>query len=615
MNGDTFGGGATYQLTVQSGAMPGATWIIGPTPLLIGRSQTCHIVLVDDLVSRTHCSVQRIGDGVRLRDLGSSNPCLLNGKPVTNAALNPGDRLTVGDTIFLVLVLQSDARKEQATPGKNDTLRLDASEIALLRTANEPEAMARLPKTAREYAALFQFSLECAGCVDSATLRDRLSSWLRQHFDAAAIWLHERDGEGFTCVLREPEDATEPDQRLVEAVAEDRRARLLEADVKPAGISQRSVTMVCPLVLGGATVGVLTVLAPESGRTYQREDLEFLVSMAHVFVPYMRAAAEWETLRRSNARLRAQSQQFPKLVGKSSAMHALRKHLQQAALAEDLPVLLLGETGTGKEMAARQIHLGSSRSEREMVTVNCAAIPDELFESELFGHARGAFTGAVTASGGLVGLARESTLFLDEVAELSLANQAKLLRFVETGSYRPVGESRERPAQARLIAATNKPLPGDGFRLDLYHRLSGFVIHLPALRARPEDIVPLAEHYRRVFALPEGPGRDGFTEDALAALLGHAWPGNVRELRLRVHRAARTGAAATLNAADLFGAMDVEADELKTGAPGLGTLEEVERAHIARVLELCGGDTQRAAQVLGLARSTVYKKIGDYGLR
>lgn len=615
MNGDASGSGATYQLTVQSGAMPGATWVVGPTPLLIGRSQTCHIVLADDLVSRTHCSVQRIGDGVRLRDLGSSNPCLLNGKPATNAALNPGDRLTVGDTIFLVLVLQSDTRREQATPGKNDTLRLDASEITLLRTANEPEEMARLPKTAREYAALFQFSLECAGCLDSATLRDRLSFWLRQQFDAAALWLHERDVDGLSCVLRDPADATEPDRRLLEAVADDRRARLFESGQKHAGSTHAGVTMMCPLIVGGATAGLITVLAPERGRSYQREDLEFLVSLAHVFAPYMRSVADWELLRLSNARLRSQSQQFPRLVGKSGALHALRKHLQQAALAEELPVLLLGETGTGKELAARQIHLGSSRSEREMVAVNCAAIPDELFESELFGHARGAFTGAVAASGGLVALARESTLFLDEVAELSLANQAKLLRFVESGSYRPVGESRERPAHVRLIAATNKPLPGDGFRVDLYHRLSGFVIQLPALRAHPEDIVPLAEHFRLEFTLPGGPGRDGFTDDALSALSGHGWPGNVRELRLRVHRAARTGAGAKLSAADLFGTMEVETRDPKAGTPALGTLEEVERAHIARVLEICGGDTQRAAQMLGLARSTIYKKIGDYGLR
>jgi len=613
MTAEASGGGATYQLTVQSGAMPGATWIVGSTPLLIGRSQTCHIVLTDDLVSRTHCSVQRIGDGVRLRDLGSSNACLLNGKPVTDAALNSGDRVTVGDTIFLVSVVQTEPRLELATPGKNETLRLDAGEIALLRAANEPAELSRLPKSAREYATLFQFSLDCAGCPDSDTLRDRLTAWLREHFGAAAIWLHERHAEGLAWVLREPKDAIEPARHLLESVTEDRRARLLQAGADRAGQSASGESMICPLFVSGDVVGLLTVIAPESGRAYQRDDLELLMSMGHVLSPYLRAVAEREALRLSNARLRAQGHERSQLVGKSDALHTVRKHLQQAAMTEELPVLLLGETGTGKELAARQIHLRSSRGERDMVVVNCAAIPDDLFESELFGHVRGAFTGASSANPGLAALAHGSTLFLDEVAELSPANQAKLLRFVELGHYRPVGDSRERTADVRVMAATNSPLPCDGFRADLYHRLSGFVIHLPALRARPDDIAPLAEHFRLEYAVADGPGREGFTREAAEAMRAHAWPGNVRELRLRVHRALRVAQGAKLTPHDVF--IDTVPEEHAAVYEPLATLAERERQHITRVLEHCGGDTLRAAQVLGIARSTIYKKISEYGLR
>lgn len=612
MNGALPGQGAVYQLTVQSGTMPGATWIIGDTPLLIGRSQTCHVVLVDDLVSRTHCSVQRMGDGIRLRDLGSRNPSLLNGKPVSNAALNAGDRLAVGDTVFLISVIRPQPRLDQATPGKTDTLRLETNEVGLLRTVNAPDELRRLPQTARDYAALFQFGLECAACKDSASLRDRLITWLRQRFDCASVFLYERQGGELACTLQWPDNAAAPETDSLGAVTEDGRARLMRAGSadESGGISE---SMVCPLLLGGEPAALMTVFAPEGAHGYQREDLEFLMALAHVYTPYMSAVAEREMLRLSNEQLRAKHPGFPRLIGKSSALHNLRRHLQKASLAQELPVLLLGETGTGKELAARQIHLGSTCAEREMIVVNCAAIPDELFESEVFGHVRGAFTGASAANRGLVSQAHGSTLFLDEVAELSPANQAKLLRFAELGHYRRVGDSRERTAKVRIIAATNRPLPGDGFRLDLYHRLSGFVIELPPLRNRPDDIVPLAEYFRSEYTAPGGAGCDGFAPEALEAMRAYAWPGNVRELRLRIHRALRTAQGRMLSASDLFG-IDPAASAMEESQP-LAKLAEVERGHIARVLEACGGDTQRAAEILDIARSTVYKKISDYGLR
>lgn len=613
MKGDDAGTGLVFQLTVQSGAMPGATWVITPTPLLIGRSQTCHIVLSDALVSRTHCSVQRLGDGARLRDLGSSNPCLLNGKPVTNVALAAGDRLAVGDTIFLVSVIRPDARGELATPGKRDTLRLQANEAALLRTANAPEELQRLPKTARDYAALFQFGLDCATCADIASLCDRLTSWLLERFQCAVVGMHEPTGSAITCTYQSTAQCELPSEHVLATVVEDGCARLIQADDKAATRDAGNAAMICPLSIGGDVIGLLSVVAAGGDRHYQREDLEFLVSMAHVFSPYLRAVAERELLRSNNARLREQYPQFPRLIGKSPVIHALRRHLRQAAMAEELPVLLLGETGTGKELAAMQIHLGSSRAEHEFVCVNCAAIPDELFESEFFGHVRGAFTGASDTHGGLVSQAHKGTLFLDEIAELSPANQAKLLRFVELGKFRSVGDSRERHAEVRIIAATNQPLPNDSFRQDLYHRLSGFQIQLPSLRNRREDIELLAEYFREQFQLPAGPGRSGFTEDAIAAMRMHSWNGNVRELRQRVHRAVRVAQGTHITAEDVLGG---EAVATSAETPEhLVSLAEVERAHIARVLLACKGDTQRAAEILEIARSTVYKKIGDYGLR
>ncbi|MBX3275664.1 MAG: sigma-54-dependent Fis family transcriptional regulator [Sandaracinaceae bacterium] len=319
------------------------------------------------------------------------------------------------------------------------------------------------------------------------------------------------------------------------------------------------------------------------------------------------------------------SELAPPIVGVSEAMAAVRRFVEQVG-PTDATVAIYGETGTGKEVVARRLHLASLRATGPFVALNAACVPRELFESELFGHKRGAFTGAVADRAGLFREAEGGTLFIDELAELPLESQAKLLRALETRQVRGVGEAGEVPIDVRIIAATNRDLWSEvhagRFREDLYFRLSVFPIVLPPLRDRPEDLGPLAAH---LLARMAGPVRR-LEADAERALSGHDWPGNVREL-LNVLRRASLFAKGELIAAPLVRQMlaaSVFAHARPTAPPsepppawsGSSSLRlaDVERQHIQRVLDELDGNITKAATVLGIDRRTLQRKLRSYGI-
>jgi DNA-binding NtrC family response regulator len=301
-----------------------------------------------------------------------------------------------------------------------------------------------------------------------------------------------------------------------------------------------------------------------------------------------------------------------RLVAESEVMQALLRKASVVA-DTDAAVVLRGESGSGKEVVARALHANSARSGRPFVAINCAALPAELLESELFGHARGAFTGAQTTRAGLFEAADGGTLLLDEVAELPLALQAKLLRALQDGEIRRVGESRPLHVDVRLLCATHQDLRQgvrDGrFREDLYFRLKVFTLEVPPLRQRQADLPILA----RMFLVQERHPGD-FTREALALLRRAPWPGNVRELQ----NAVKHGAVLSQGQA-----VDVEhlPDDLLAAPPSgrgdqalLSTLAEAERRHILQVLEACGGQQLDAARVLAIGRTTLWRKLKAYGL-
>jgi len=299
------------------------------------------------------------------------------------------------------------------------------------------------------------------------------------------------------------------------------------------------------------------------------------------------------------------------IVFRSQVMAELM-HFARDVAASNATVLVTGSSGTGKELLARAIHRASRRSDGPFVPVDCSAIPESLMESELFGHRRGSFTGAVSDRAGIIENADRGTLFLDEVGNLPLAIQAKLLRFLQERRFRRVGEVEERSVEVRVISATNQDLAalvGRGtFRQDLYYRLSVIPLRLPDLRDRRDDIPPLVYHFIRRFNV--GYQVEGVRPDALDLLTDYDWPGNVRQLENAVERAVILRRAGLIQPRDL---PEEVVDRPGGAAPAGRSLEELERSYIVQLLDQCLGNQSRVARILGINRRTLHRKLQKYG--
>ncbi|EJM96308.1 sigma-54 dependent transcriptional regulator [Herbaspirillum sp. YR522] len=305
------------------------------------------------------------------------------------------------------------------------------------------------------------------------------------------------------------------------------------------------------------------------------------------------------------------------LVGNSEAMRQVFKQVGRAA-ASDATVLVLGETGTGKELVARALHRNSGRANGPFVAVNCAAMASELIESELFGHVKGAFTGASTARPGRFVEAHGGTLFLDEIGDMALATQAKILRVLQEREVMPLGGNRLTPVDVRIVAATHRDLPQEirqgRFREDLWYRLQVLPITIPALRERPGDILQIAEHFLRLLG-GDAPKRIG--PDAARQLLAHAWPGNVRELRNQMERAAVLSQGRCIGAEHLaLSTVPPIGNSVEVAWDGKldQVLAQVERTMIRRALAAADDNRAEAARRLGISRQQLYRKLDEHGL-
>jgi DNA-binding NtrC family response regulator len=339
------------------------------------------------------------------------------------------------------------------------------------------------------------------------------------------------------------------------------------------------------------------------------------IELASLAVVVDRVIEHQQNSRRVKAAHSRQSGADDMFSGQSAAIRALSRDARAAADC-DVPILIEGETGTGKGMLSRWIHAASLRASQSFVDLNCAGLPRELLESELFGHERGAFTGANAAKPGLIEAAHRGTMFLDEIGDTDLAIQPKLLKVVEEKRFRRLGDVGERRVDVRFIAATNKSLAAlvdEGrFREDLYYRINTLVMRLPPLRHRKDDILHLAAQLLQQLARDIRRPAMRLEADAEQALVAHSWPGNVRELRNVLERAMLLTSSAVIRRSDLrLG----PANARPAQAPSGGTLEDVERQHIQRVLHEEGGSVSRAAQRLGVPRSTLYQKLKAHDAR
>ncbi len=338
----------------------------------------------------------------------------------------------------------------------------------------------------------------------------------------------------------------------------------------------------------------------------------------------LKHATEQLTLAAQNRQLREELQGKYRIIGESVPMKALRQQLGLAAPTNGR-VLIFGESGTGKELVAHALHLLSLRAQQPFVEVNCAAIPEELIESELFGHVKGSFTGAVDDKVGKFEQAHGGTLFLDEVGDMSLRTQSKVLRVIEEQRFTPVGSGSNLTVDVRVIAATNKNLEEEiqkgNFREDLFYRLNVIPFFVPPLRDHGEDIPALANYFLAEFARAYGRRPKHFSESAQEVILGYRWPGNVRELRNLVERLVIMVAGERIERRHLPPSLSYDharSDSTKTPRTGFSSLQEAraayERDYILRKLEESQGNVTRAAEALGLERSHLYRKMKSLGI-
>jgi len=612
-----------YSLTSQTGPSKGLSWGIGHDKLVIVRAHNCDIFVGDSLVSRHHCEVLSNGETIFLNDLGSSNSTLVNGHPASQCTLSPGDEIAVGRSLFLVTTHERKGNFFAENTPAGTTVNLSEDQSQVLGDVTADLVAKAYPNSVIELAALFDVSRRCSRASNIVDVMSVLFEAVEGYFHPTMIWVAMLQPLSGELVYYSPQsiligDPVTPPNEVKRKAKKAllRREGLNIPIISREGEVERLATLLAaPIELQGHQAGCIMLRLEAEHRLPSDNDLRFLIAVAQTSAPYFHSMRQMERLRRDNETLRAVTRVSTVIVGDSAPIKQLRALIEKAAMT-NLNVLVAGETGTGKELVSHILHEQSARAGGPLVIVNCAAIPAHLFESELFGYEKGAFTGAAQRRIGLIEQASGGTLFLDEVGDLSLDNQAKLLRVIESGRFFRVGGVRETEVDIRVLAATNKDIPAQvrrgAFREDLYHRLNGFRITIPPLRERPADIAQLAPHF---FNLSLGRAKrpvTGISDAAMDFLVAHHWPGNVRQLRNTIERAIALARSELIQVYDLESSSGGSSES--SSEPPLLALADVEKRHIEKTLEQCEGRVNEAARILAIGRSTLYAKIAEYGL-
>ena len=599
-------------LTVQSGPDKGRQISLLGEPLTIGRGTGEGLQLGDGAVSRHHLSVQAEAAGLRVIEVAGVNPVwtVEAGQRVAlkvGQLLAPGAALTLGNTT-LVVTAETTAPQIAAR-----ALELDATGV-----------LQPAPGASR-LAALAALGDKLARCGSLPAVLRAATSWAVDALPAARALLLSPDGSDILSAASVgplPDLALSP--ALLARVLRERRGVLLhDVLAEPDLADRRSVQMRGITGAMAAPVESLIFYVEWGPREalragYDDEALRLLVCAAQLVGAIGDSARERQQLGAA-VRLQGPASAHGEMIGRSAALQRLQVFLERVA-ATTSTVLLLGESGTGKELAAGLVHALSPRAGKPFVAINCAAIAETLLESELFGHEKGAFTGAVSQHDGVFTRAHGGTLFMDEVGELSPGAQARMLRVLENRTLTRVGGTREMTVDVRLVAATHRDLRQlvrEGrFREDLLYRLSVIQTELPPLRERRDDIPLLTEHFLRVIGERVGRRVERVAPAALEVLCRYRWPGNVRELRNVIERALVLGDGATLETDDLPPELLLVAPPAATSAAGVVVrpLAELEREAIAAALAATAGNKARAAALLGIDRTTLYRKLKDYAL-
>ena len=593
--------------------------------LQVGRSASCQIVLHDEGVSRHHCELRPTRTGCALIDLGSTNGTYLNGTKISEAAVRPGDRIVIGQAC---LVLEAAASPDEAAGPRTGVLG-DTTVEVILKAASEKVPDAALLRdagiTGDAYSILFSVTrLINSGTDVDGILREFLELVIDLHgMDLGGVFLRDLTEETLEPVCeinKSGVDGYVPSRSVlnrvlaqnVSVVATDPLSDPRFRKASSIATSGAARILCVPMRAAGRVTGAVylsSLKTSVTGAPPGENALQVLVAITSQVAQAIDNLRYRKRLERDNTILRDGMTGGAELVGRSRAVEELRALVMKVA-ATDATVLVTGESGTGKELVATAIHANSNRRERPMVSINCGAIPETMVETELFGHEKGAFTGAIERKAGKFELAHEGTLFLDEIGELPLALQVKLLRVLEERRFYRVGGQEEVRVDVRIIAATNSDLAErikeGAFRQDLLFRLEVFRINAPPLREHVEDIPELSA------CLLERLGGGTIAPDGFERLSSHDWPGNVRELRNVLERELILSGGVPLT----FESFSFSSGGCAGGiVPGARVpLQVLARAHIVGVLKLVHWNKKLAAEILGISRPTLYDKIKQYAI-
>ena len=604
----------------------------------IGRESSNSIPLRHASVSRRHCVIRQDGDEFKVADLDSYNGTFVNGIPVKEQTLAHADQLRVGNIALVFLLEESEdttsghsVRLDDSNP-LLETSRLIDSEALLNQTESGLVELPQHERTARDLGVLLKIATRINRLRRTQELvREILDSIFEVvPVDRGAILLTQGDKEFSSVHGRHRLDESRPvrvSRTVVERVVQEGLA-LLANDIKTSETlgsadslvaAQISSLMCVPLIVFEKILGVIYLDTTDPMVRFDEGHLQLTAGIAGIGAVSLENARQMEWLEGENSRLRSSLAIEHNMIGESPAIQEVYQFIQRVAPARSA-VLICGESGTGKELAAHAIHVNSHRATKPFVPINCAALTETLLESELFGYEKGAFTGAVGSKEGKLAVANGGTVFLDEIGEMTLPMQSRLLRFLQDHKIEKLGSTRSIKLDVRVVAATNRNLEEaidvGTFRADLYHRLNVVKVTMPTLRERREDIPLLTSYFAEKYGKECKRAINGITPEARAVLQSYDWPGNVRELENAIER------AVVLGSSDLIGVEDLPRRLLEAAEDGnapnaryYDAIKDAKRQLIMNALEQSKGNYTEAAKSLGIHPNNLHRIIRTRDLK
>lgn len=609
--------------------------------LFIGRDHANGFRIVSSRVSRQHCSIRKQAGQVTICDLGSRNGTFVNGMPVRERVLENGDVIRIGDVCLKFLLPGREEQRNENSIAFDDreldscstaSVRIEDTKYLRLQDSSNTLATDRL---LQDLGTLVTIATKISAIQQSDSLHWQLLGMIFGVIPAerGAILLYDGATEDFNAVVAwdkvsGPNETVHVSRTVVQRVVANSTALLVnnaaadETLKEAVSITRTQVrSILCaPLALYQKTLGVIYLDSRNPGARFDEGHLELLTSIAGIAAMALVNVQRAERVEREAQRLQAALDAEHNMVGESAAMRKVLDLIAKLANT-DSTVLLCGESGTGKELAACALHRASARREGPFIAINCAAIPEALLESELFGYDKGAFTGAAAAKRGQVELANGGTLFFDEIGELAPALQAKLLRVLQEREFMRVGGSRPVRIDVRVVAATNRDLAAavksGTFRQDLYYRLNVISVILPPLRDRREDIPPLASYFASKFSAKCKRRVLGISPEAESCLMRYDWPGNIRELENTIERAVVLGSSDLILPEDLPESLfEAQASSMvPSGTSYHLTVVELKKQLIIKAIKEAGGNYAEAARNLRVNPTYLHRLIRNLNVK